>query len=259
MDKLEKLIEKVTEQEYVELYVLYGISNNNFVEYTKDGSAASGRKWEAAKEKLDRLVDQLWAKYFKSEPCFENIMAVIKHLKDSGYKVKKSKVYADAQKRLLQAEPDGRVTELAVRAYAAGLDKKSSIRPEDIENRTVEKLQQEITRLKTQNESAQLDLDIKKGKYILRSEFEMEVAARGAVLESGLRYFFQAKAGELIDVVAGDRGRSGDFIELLNTGLDSLMNDFANTEKFQVMIMNGESEALSVKGEAEEAVLGVEY
>jgi hypothetical protein len=65
----------------------------------------------------------------------------------------------------------------------------------------------------------------------------MEMAARCAVFESGLRYFFQAKAGELIDVVAGDRGRSGDMIDMLNRCLDSVMNDFADCEKYQVMIM----------------------
>lgn len=257
MDKFEKILEKASAQEYEELYILYAINHNNFEIYTKDSSASNLRNWEASKEKLDRLTEQLWGKYFQADPCFENVAAVVKHLHAQGYKIKKSKVYADAQKRLLQVDPDGRVTELAVRAYAAGLEKKSSIRPEDIEDRSVRKLENEIKALEVRAEAAQFDLDIKKGKYILRSELEMELAARAAVFEAGFRFFIQAKAGDIIEAVAGDRGKAADLVDMLGRHLDSLMNDFADTEKFQVMIVDGtDGDGVAEQEEAE--AVGVE-
>ncbi|MEI6128038.1 MAG: hypothetical protein WCQ99_15935 [Pseudomonadota bacterium] len=246
MDKIEKLLELGTEAEKTELKVVHNAKVANLKAYNESKAAADLRNYEAADDKLNRIIEQLWAKYFHEDPSFENTMEVVKHLQEQGYAVKKSKVYKDAKAGLLRVEENGRINEISVRAYASGLDKKASISVQDIEDRSVRKIEAEIKRLDTQNKAAQYELDIKMGKYILRSDFEMEVAARAAVLDSGLRYFFQVKSGELIDVVGGDRRRSGDLVDMLNACLDSRMNDFADCERFQVIItMNNELNSMN--------------
>ena len=98
----------------------------------------------------------------------------------------------------------------------------------------IEKLDREIERL-------QWDLDQKKGKYILRDDFEMELAARAVVLESGLRHLIRSRLPEFMATAGAEENKIPGSVEQLNTALDSLMNDFANTEKFQVMIVGDEA------------------
>lgn len=83
---------------------------------------------------------------------------------------------------------------------------------------------------------------VEEGKYILRDQFELELAARAAVLEAGLKYAIQAKAGEWIDEVKGDHERTGDLIRIATDALNVALNEFATMKEFHVVFAIGKKE-----------------
>lgn len=166
-----------------------------------------------------------------------------------GYKVGKSKVYADIKARLLLPGPDGAFGLEDVKKYAraVGLAKagpsatEKKAAAEDDRERQL-KLQAEritaeqIARIKT------MDADKRAGLLMPRPEFEAEVAARALVLDAGLRRLVREQVPDWVFMVAGDPKRARDLMDRINDELDSLMNEYASLETFQVMLAPGEAE-----------------
>ena len=240
-DRVDKLLPNITEEEKTELMILYNAWVKTVNAYKGDHAAENKKNWDAAKDGLEKTIEKLDVKYFHDEPAFTTRKEALKWLQDRGYKIKKTKFYDDFKPRsgdppLIRMQPDGKVLEVAVRAYAATLDKVSD-ETKQVEKNTIAKRGKEVTKLEREIEKLEFELDQKKGKYILREDFDMELAARAAVLESGLRHLIQSRVPELMATAGAQESKANNVVEQLNRALDQLMNDFATTEKFQVMIM----------------------
>jgi len=95
----------------------------------------------------------------------------------------------------------------------------------------LEKILQQVSDLKFKQEVAQ-------GKYILRSEFEMEMAGRAGALDAGLRHRFMSECRDLTDAVKGDPSLVPVLQEMLGRMLDEALNEYASLDNFQVIIEN---------------------
>jgi hypothetical protein len=241
-DRFEKLLEIATEQEQIELKVLHNALIETVKAYKSNPSASNKKNWDAARIGLDEIIERYWSKYFQEEPAFKDRSEAVKYLQEQGYKVKKSKVYADAKKGLLRVQHDGRVLKVDLKAYAIStLDKVNKQDEALAEQRTVTKVEKQIEKTDAQIDRLRFDLEREMGKYIPKGDFEMEIAARAAVLDIGIRHWIQSFVEELIYICGGDPKAAGEIIEKGNETLDKLMNDFASTKKFQVIILGDES------------------
>lgn len=171
-------------------------------------------------------------------PTFKSLYTVLNHLKESGFKISKSAIYRAKDKGQIRINPDGTVLESEVRGYAGNLERvEGNIgNLNDIHARKASKetelLDERIAKVRFENEK-------EGGKYILRTDFEAELAARTVILESGFRHQYNMKAGEWIALVNGKIEKSADFLQELNAALDEQLNSYATIKTFQVMFEDG--------------------
>ena len=169
----------------------------------------------------------------------KNITSVVNWLVDQGYKIKKSKVYDDAKTGLLRVQPDKSILYADARLYAGTLKKEAS--PDDIADDVAMKLKLEVEKLEINNEKARLDLDKEKGLYMPKKDFERELAACAAVLDSSLRHMIQSSVMEWIASVSGNPLKAPDLLLLANQSLDKILNEYATTDIFHVVFLGEEN------------------
>ncbi|MEA3428801.1 MAG: hypothetical protein U9Q84_06255, partial [Thermodesulfobacteriota bacterium] len=78
--------------------------------------------------------------------------------------------------------------------------------------------------------------EVEEGKYIPRDQFEMELASRAGVLDAGWQHLNQSKAVDWIETVEGNPKKAGEFIAALNQAKNGILNQYATTQEFQVII-----------------------
>ncbi len=182
----------------------------------------------------------------EDQKIFTSLLQVKDYLIEQGYKVSKSKIYRDAENGKIQAQTDGSgnksVSAIAAWEYAEKHLEKVGANKGDLKNLQATKLLEAIKIQKIDRQRKTFDLEREQGKYIPRAEFESELAARAAVLESGFRHLFNVKAREWIAIVGGKPDRTADFLAALNDGLDEQLNTYATTKVFQVIFEDRDDE-----------------
>jgi len=173
-------------------------------------------------------------------PSFESLLQVMEHLKQAGFRISKSKLYRDRDKGLIRVQKDGSVLESEVRAYAGNCLDRIAGQIEDMSDIQSRKALKDVELREEQILKIRLAREVEQGKYLLRRDFEAELASRAVILDSGLRHMVQMKVGEWVAMVGGKPAMVPDFIQNINRELDSLMNGFATLESFQVVFQKGE-------------------
>jgi hypothetical protein len=172
------------------------------------------------------------------EQKFKNTLEVLGWLQRAGYKVGKSKIYADAKVGML---PAGECSVEDAERYArrARLKRQAEVSGGALDRVAIEKSQAEYRLLQKKYEKLSFELEKDKGQWLPRSEFEQELSARAAVLVHGLRHLAQSRAAELLEV-GRERGAEalGDRLQEL---IEELLNDYANRETFQVIVIGEEA------------------
>ena len=209
----------------------------------------------AAFEKASRLLKERMADPRADEPAFKNRAAVLKYLKDQGYKIGRQKLYNDAKAGLLRLRPDGSVPESAVQAYIN--DPRSRlVRPEAVahpdqadilSDLAVQLKEAELARVRAVTEHQELKNEIAKGKYILASDVETEMSVKAGALEAGIKHLLNTRFRECIQVVGGDPARTRAGIEFLMAGMDELLNDFARLDVIDVIVEKQEVEEIETE------------
>lgn len=237
MNDIDKILEKAGEADSIELKIFQNAVIKTLSAYQSDPTKANKANLDAAKDALENKKKELAQKYFKSENhgnCFPSTLQVMTHLYEAGYKISDSKIYRDKKAGLLKVNLDGSVDEAEVRAYAAGLKRRDG-NIDDLSDLQARKSDKEVKILEIKEQQMQFDLDKSMGKYIPRSDFDAELAARAVVFESGFRHFFATRAREMIVTVGGKAEKTADLLELLNQGLNEQLNTYASTDVFQVL------------------------
>jgi hypothetical protein len=233
MDKFKSLLDVADDQDKTELTLLHNAVIRNMRAYQENSTAAALRDWEAAKTRKERMIEELWQKYFGVTKGYAGPLEVLRALEADGYKISKSTLYRDIKAGKLRREADGQILDIAVQAYVARLERVDG-GGETVGADQQRKLQEEIKSLQLRNRAAEHDLQVKQGKFFPKADFEMELAGRAAVLDAGLKHFFQTGAAEIITLVGGDRSKIPDLIEMLTAALDQLMSAYADVERFTV-------------------------
>ena len=170
----------------------------------------------------------------KTDEVFKSQREIVRYLEGLGFKISKSKLSRDKQKGLIKVNDDGTISKGQIIEYSATLDRTGNDEPPPVELQA-KKTAREIDILELKAERLRFERDRDNKKYIPRKDFEAEMAARAAVLESGFRHFFSVKAREMIALVGGKVEKTADFLEMLNHGLDEQLNAYASKDVFQVL------------------------
>lgn len=175
------------------------------------------------------------------ERFLPSLLEAASWLNSLGYKIGKSKLYKDKDKGLIFVWADGRVYKSDAELYARKhlvLGKSVDIAdPEmqDLEALQREKLQSEVFRLRKQIEKMDFEIDKDRGKFLLRSDFDRELAARWLVFKQSFEQFFRRQAPKLIQLVDGNLGKTPDFLEAVLGAVRKELNEMANTESFKII------------------------
>ncbi len=259
---LENLKKQCTEQEAAELAILHNARIVCLRAYRDDPTATRKRDLDAATEGLARCRAKLEEKYAGEEPeqvadvatvpedrFLPNLLEASKWINDLGYKLGKSKLYKDRDKSLIYVWPGGRVYKADAELYARKhlvLGKSVDVSDpalQGLEGLQREKLQNEVARLRKQIDKMEFEMEKEAGKYMLRSDLHREMASRWLVLDQALTQFFRSCAPDLVESVQGSAERIPDFIALVLTKLREELNGYANTEKFNVVVLEQDEEA----------------
>jgi hypothetical protein len=104
-----------------------------------------------------------------------------------------------------------------------------------------DKLQGEIRYQTVRSEKAELELDILKGKYLPRDQFDLEMAGRAGVLDNSFNHLIESRAQEIIALVGGDQKKAPEFIHFMKVAKDQMLSEFATTKEFQVIVKPGKT------------------
>jgi len=171
------------------------------------------------------------------EKTFKNLKEIAAHLKTEGWKVAQSTVYEHG--RTGKIRPDkgkaysGRTVQRYAHRHLMLQQTRAKLGDDELQQR---KLIAEVAKLTEHAKLAQIKRMAEEGKYILRSEVELELAGRAAVLDNRWTYQIQTEAPEIIGVVDGDPKRTGDLIRLLMDWKNDILNEFASTREFEVVM-----------------------
>jgi hypothetical protein len=167
------------------------------------------------------------------EEVFKSQREIVRYLDRLGFKISKSKLSRDKGRGLIAVNDDGTISKGQIIAYSATLERKGEEEaPAELQ---AKKTAMEIDILELKAARYEFEMDRDMGRYVPRKDFEAELAARGAILESDFRNFFTAKAREMIAMVGGKVEKTADLLDLLNNGLDEQLNKYASQDVFQVM------------------------
>ena len=183
----------------------------------------------------------------EKEPVFKNKGEVFKWLRKEGYNIgKNSAAYSKATQYGLKINAvDGTILESDVRSFIrrARLEKVEVSDPAKDDALVLKRREMEIKKLEEQVAELEFKRQVSQGLYILKTDFELEVAARIAVFDANLRHFFQSRISDWVTLAGGDLKKIPVLLESVNRHLDELFNEFASMKTFQVIIAGDEYDA----------------
>lgn len=167
-------------------------------------------------------------------PAFPSLRSAWLHLQKAGFKISNGKIYKDKASGAIPVQADGSVLESDIRDYAATLERKTA-NIDNLNDVQVRKAEKDVTFKDIKIKKMQFEYDRLKGKYIPRSDFEAEMAARAGIFDSGFRLLFNRKAREWIALCGGKVEKTAEFISALNQALDEQLTNYATLSVFQVL------------------------
>lgn len=181
-----------------------------------------------------------------TKESFKNLREVTEYLRGQGWKVAQSTVYKHENDGKIRPEADGSYGIKSVLKYARSfLLLKSTKEKLDDEALQRKKTMAEIRRIDEQAKLARIKRMVEEGRYILKEQFELELAARAAALEAALLFMVQSKVGNWIRIVSGDFKRTQDLISDFSDAVNDTLNEFASLKEFHVLF------AINAPGEKE--------
>jgi hypothetical protein len=169
-------------------------------------------------------------------PIFLNRTEVWQFLEKEGWKISKSTLYNHCNEGRLKLNRDGHYTLKAVNRYArTHLELKETGQKIGDEELQRKKTMAEVARITEQAKLAQIKRMAEEGRYIEREQVDLEMAARAATLEAGLKGMVQSRAGEWVALVEGEEKRAGDLVRDMMAVIDQTLNEFATVKEFEVI------------------------
>lgn len=177
---------------------------------------------------------------------FKSIRKCVEYLFEQGWKISTSSMQRHVKQGLVKPDlPSGGFSRKSILKYAGRhLKMRRTLMRLADEELQRKKTEAEVFKLNEQGKLAQIKRLSEQGRYLLREDVYLELAARTATLEAGLRHMVHSSAGDWIALVDGNDKKVGDLIRDINGALDALLNEYA-TKEFEVIFRantNGNSE-----------------
>lgn len=163
------------------------------------------------------------------QDSLKNWSAVLAYVRDAGRKLGQTKFFEDVKRGRLKKQADGSFRRRDVDRYMASLPMQET--PDGVVARAAErqrkKEEAEIRKLRADADLRELELSVRRGKFIARDDVYQELAARALVLSSGIRTAFEAHALELVDTVSGDPRKVTALTQALERIFDDALSEYS--------------------------------
>ena len=233
LQEIYQKIEEYKNKGYDDL-VIYA---NSFVSATKmakeeNYSTASVKEFEKAKEAIEKYFQQKAAEANPAQVALAGIPEVLEYLKADGWKIEKSKLYNDQGK--IDKQKDGGILKKDADKYAAYFLKKlDGSDYEDID--PAEKIKWETEIAKQKAEKLTMENEISRAVYVLKSDVEMQLAARASYLKDNLGMdFIHSIAPRIVTLVQGTQDKIPDLVDLWLEHIEEVFNHYSKPIKFEV-------------------------
>lgn len=166
----------------------------------------------------------------KKDRVFENAIEVLNYLSEKGFQAHKSKFYRDLNKDLIKRNEDGTFPQDAVDEYARTLKPKKERAGGNLASHQKDikrKLDAEIRLKEAQAKTAEHKLEILEGKFVLKTDVWLELAARAVAFRNSLKNEYESRILEMIGIVEGDTSRSEDLLQWLCGVIDYSLSEYA--------------------------------
>lgn len=239
---MERILPRCTETERAELSTKYNAYIRWLKAYQADSSRTNLTELDAAKRSLAATTKEIEARLDDAAAEAEslpNLKAAIDYLKSDGWKIAKSKLYADAKAGLIKVNADGTVTKADTLAYAAKCLKKTSGAGQSGRDSKIyeERTNEETALTRIRRAKLEFEFDRDRGLYILKSDARAEIAIKIAALEAGIKHFFRTFAADWIHRVGGDPKHARMAIDWFNAEVDHLLDEFGRMEEIDVIVV----------------------
>jgi hypothetical protein len=202
--------------------------------YNKNPTGQNLRDYQANKKALDEYRAKASG---KEDDHFATKGKVLIYLEDADWDVKKSKLYTDLKSvpktkgGYLKKDIDMYAKLRLTKANGAGVGQDNA-----------EKTRQEIRVAAARAEKLEMENEILRGRYLLKSEVEMLLAARAKVLYDGVKSFGVNMSSRMVDIVKGDQSMTPDLIELYKIEIETLFDHYSRPMGFTAPAIPDEEE-----------------
>ena len=167
-----------------------------------------------------------------------NWRAVLDYVAEHGRKLGQTKLFKDINLGRLRRQPDGTFRVRDVERYMASLPMSGT--PDAVARKAADrqrrKEEADIRKAEAAAEREEFDLQVKKGRYILREQVYAELAARAVTLSSGLKTAFEARNLDLVALVDGSPRKAAALVEELERICDDALNEYSREMEFEVLV-----------------------
>jgi hypothetical protein len=176
----------------------------------------------------------------ENELIFPNVLAVVKHLKEQGWKIEKSSAYQDKKNRLLVPRKDGKFTLSDINNYIilAKLQRTDGTSGTDNDRMVNERAQNELNKSKIELEILQRKNEREAGLYVPRESLNQELTKRAARLKSDAENYARSSVEKIIAVVGGDPTKGPALLEYQMDAIADWLNRYAADREFTVPAMS---------------------
>lgn len=162
--------------------------------------------------------------------------AVLAYVSENGRKLGKTKLYSDIGLGRLKKQPDGTFKQRDVDRYMASLPMAGT--PDAVAEKAADRQRRreeaDIRKAEAAAEREVFDLAVKKGRYILKEQVHLELAARAVALASTIKTNFEARSLDFVAAVEGNPKKAASLVELLEAVFDEAFNEFSREMEFEV-------------------------
>ncbi|MDX9780963.1 MAG: hypothetical protein RBT66_07990 [bacterium] len=251
-EKVNKLLEKVTEEEALKIKVLHNARIKALKACQADSTSAKYKDWQTMEAALVEEVSRLENKYaptgedisWRSFQDTGNKSKVLRFLKAMGYQVADRSFFRHCSSGRLKTGVNGLYTARTVKAYAASLPRTGTAglpEEEHESNLQNEKLRIDIQRGEISRQMEEIKLARLQGSVVDREALSLELAARAVALDSGYKQLVASEAMEWIVLVGGDTDKLPEFIDELHQAWDELIGKYASQAEFEVLFEDQET------------------
>lgn len=168
---------------------------------------------------------------------FKNLKAVADYVIAQGWQVTERTVYNHATAGLLGKKKNGVYSLRQVQNYCRDyLTPQDAYQNQQSDELNKIKLKTEIAYKQEQAKLIKLKREIEEGKYVLLSDWALQLAGRAAVFETGFKGSIRSSAGDIIKLVDGDPMKTGELISFVYSMIDQELNNFTRSMDFNVII-----------------------